>query len=56
MTKKIETVDKKMDQLGVNTIRTLAMDAVQQANSARASSLLSVAKFSTLRSRPSNLA
>ena len=27
------TDDKKLDELGINTIRTLAMDAVQQANS-----------------------
>ena len=29
----METMNKAMDQLCVNTIRTLAMDAVQKANS-----------------------
>jgi transketolase len=39
----------QLDQLCINTIRTLAMDAVQQANSGHPGTPLELAIFSTSR-------
>ena len=59
----IKPTSEPMDQLCVNTIRTLAMDAVQAANSghpgtpmALAPVVLSVATRPALRPQPSDLA